>query len=203
MVKHLRIHEVAEQLHVSSSSVRIYANKGLIDYDLTPNGQRVFTQEHVNGFMGTSVNTQQIMVFYTRSSNGNKELLNTQKTLLTKKYGEPHHIITDNESGLNENRKGLKTLMTQAKNGEITTICVTEKDRLTRFGYSYLEEYFTAYNVSIIVLDETTPKSLHDELLQDFMSLLANFSGKFYRLRGYEQKRALLDKVGSELDKTH
>lgn len=28
--------------------------------------------------------------------------------------------------------------------------------------------------------------------MEDFMSLIASFSGKFYRLRGYQQQRELL-----------
>ena len=39
---------------------------------------------------------------------------------------------------------------------------------------------------------ETPDKSLNEELMQDFMTLIASFSGKFYRLRGYEEKKKLL-----------
>lgn len=201
MTKPLRIHDVAEQLKVSTSSVRIYANRGLIDYQLTPSGQRVFTQENVNNFLGITPTINENIIFYVRSSNGNKKLLDSQIELLTEIYGEPTHIVKDNGSGLNENRKGLDSLMKKARNGEITTICITEKDRLTRFGFKYLEEYFSSHNVTIQVLSETENKTLHDELLQDFMSLVASFSGKLYRLRGYEQKKQLLLKVGEELDK--
>ena len=36
--------------------------------------------------------------------------------------------------------------------------------------------------------------------MQDFMSLLASFSGKFYRLRGWEQRKKFLDDVQKEVD---
>lgn len=37
-------------------------------------------------------------------------------------------------------------------------------------------------------------------LLQDFMSLIASFSGKFYRLRGYDNQKKLLSKAGDYIE---
>jgi hypothetical protein len=34
------------------------------------------------------------------------------------------------------------------------------------------------------------------------MSLVASFSEKFYRLRGYEQRKLLLSKAGEKLEET-
>ena len=85
---------------------------------------------------------------------------------------------------------------------KIKTIAITNKDRLSRFGYKYLEEIFNILNVKIEILDETENKSdIYDELLRDFMSLIASFSGKFYRVRGYKQQRQLLDTANKEIDK--
>lgn len=182
--------------------VRVYANKGLLKHDLTPSGQRVFTQTHVDEFLGKTGETkEERVVFYTRSSTGDKSMLETQRMLLTRSYGEPQRVVKDAGSGLNENRKGLESLMNNAKAGDFDVLCVTEKDRLTRFGYKYLEEFFLSNGVSVRVLGETEKKTLNEELMQDFMSLIASFSGKFYRLRGYEQKKLLLLKAGEELDK--
>ena len=49
-------------------------------------------------------------------------------------------------------------------------------------------------------MGEQPHTSLQEELLKDFMSLIASFSGKFYRLRGYEQQKQLLTKLGDELE---
>lgn len=200
MKEFLRVNDVARQLSVSTSMVRVYANKGQLNHRLTPSGQRVFSQQDVNDFLGVSADPEETIVFYTRSNNGNKELLNAQKELLTATYGTPLTVVMDNGSGLNENRKGLVSLMEQAKQGKFSILCVTEKDRLTRFGFRYLEEFFSSNGVTVRVLSEKTEKTLNEELLQDFMSLIASFSGKFYRLRGYEQKKQLLRKAGEILE---
>lgn len=201
MRNYLRVHEVAAQLGVSTSMVRIYVTKGLLDCSYTPSGQRIFTQEAINSFLGN--NTPEEHVYYTRSSSGDKTLLRNQLDALTHAYGEPLRVYSDKGSGLNENRRGLAQLVRDARKGEFSTIYITQKDRLTRFGYKYLEDHFTTLGVRVIVLGDVEQKSLSEELLQDFMSLLASFSGKFYRLRGYEQKRRLLQTVGEELEKTH
>lgn len=197
-MKTMRIGKAASLLNVSSSTLRKYADKGLIEHLETPNGQRVFTQESLDRFLGKPTETK--TVFYIRSSDGNKQLLQSQEEALTRAYGAPSKVFSDKGSGLNENRKGLTRLLDAAERGEFTRVCITQKDRLTRFGTVYLDRLFKGFGVEIVVLGEESEKSLSEELLQDFMSLLASFSGKFYRLRGYEQQRLLLSKAEQEIN---
>ena len=44
-------------------------------------------------------------------------------------------------------------------------ILVTYEDRLTRFGFSYLEWYFDCYGVTITVIKDETDKSAQEELV--------------------------------------
>ena len=98
-------------------------------------------------------------------------------------------IIRDTGSGLNTKRKGLTRLIEMAKDHEIKRIFITNKDRLTRFGYEYLEELFSMADVELIALQEKENKDFQEELADDMMSLLASFSGKLYRIRGNQKKR--------------
>lgn len=141
------------------------------------------------------------IAFYTRESDGNKTALQNQYKELKTHYGTPIKSYNDGASGLNENRKGLKKLLNDAKNNKYDILCITAKDRLTRFEYNYLEELLNQYGVTIQVVDDTKIKTPQEELLQDFMSLLASFSGKYYRLRSNEHKRDLLKKAEEELNK--
>ena len=109
--------------------------------------------------------------------------------------------IGDKASGLNENRKGLQQLLKDTSTGKINTIAITAKDRLTRFGYTYLEQLLKEHNTTILVLDEQQDKNAYDELIQDFLALLASFSGKYYKLRGLKHEKMLLKKAEQELDK--
>lgn len=196
--KFLKVKDVADQLMVSPSSVRAYVNSGKLECSKTPYGQRVFTQRQVDNFIGKKEAKE--FVFYVRSSNGDKNLIESQVSLLSKTYGHPKKVYKDNASGLNENRKGLQQLIKDAKNNEFSIVCVTEKDRLTRFGFSYIKDHLETLNVDLLTLSATESKSPSEELLQDFMSLLASFSGKFYRLRGFHQQKMLLSRAGEAID---
>ncbi len=44
------------------------------------------------------------------------------------------------------------------------------------------------YDTEIVVLDNNDNKEPLEVLMQDLMSLLSSFSGKFYRLRGWKQQ---------------
>ena len=77
-------------------------------------------------------------------------------------------------------------------NNEVRNVYVTYKDRLTRFGYHYLETMFLAHNVNIIVVkDKDNEKSVSEELAEDLMSLIASFSGKLYGLRSGKNKKSI------------
>lgn len=57
-------------------------------------------------------------------------------------------------SGLNTNRKGLWRLIQDSKKNRFSGILISYKDRLTRFGYKYLEKYLSEFNVKIICLNK-------------------------------------------------
>lgn len=194
----VRIKKAAEILKISVTTLRVWSNEGKIEYALSAAGQRVYNEEYLHSLINPET-TVTHKIFYTRSSGGKDTSLKTQEQKLTKAYGQPTKIYTDKASGLNENRKGLKALINHCKEHP-STIYITNKDRLTRFGYTYLEQLLHAYNTTITILDDDTTKEPHEILLQDFMSLLASFSGKYYRLRGWAQQEQFLNNITQELN---
>jgi putative resolvase len=77
-------------------------------------------------------------------------------------------------------------------------ILVTYEDRLTRFGFSYLERYFDCYGVTITIIDDETDKSAQEELVDDLIKLVASFSGKLYGMRS-SKKQQVVNTVESEV----
>lgn len=200
MVKYYRVSEAANIVGISASTLRRFDREGRVVSYRSSSGQRLFTLESLRDLLPVNDEITGNVVFYTRASDGDKDKLRGQLDLLTGQYGEPVKLYSDKASGLNENRKGLLSLLKDAKQGKITTVCITQKDRLTRFGFSYLEQLLNEYGVKIEVLGTGKTLTIHEELLQDFMSLLSSFSGKYYRLRGHEQNKKFL---GMVRDKTH
>ncbi len=98
-------------------------------------------------------------------------------------------ILTDISSGLNENRSGLKQLFKLVEDGEITKVVITYKDRLTRFGFKYLEKYFNSHGVEIEVVFDDEDKTPEKELVEDLLAIVTSFAGRLYGMRSRKKKR--------------
>ena len=100
-------------------------------------------------------------------------------------------VLKEIGSGLNDKRTQLQKLIGMVMQDEVHSVFVTYKDRLTRFGFNYLETIFRMKGVEIVVLNNRADnKNVEQELVDDMMSLIASFSGKLYSLRSGENKKA-------------
>lgn len=205
----LKVGEAAKKMALTPQTVRKYRRQGKLKGYPTPGGQILYSEREIESYLERLNGTSQEQVrevktaYYVRSSTGSSEALNSQLEKLREIYGKALFEIKDRSSGLNEKRPGLKRLIELAKEGKINRICITQKDRLSRFGNLYLEELFGAYGVEIVIAFDEADKSLSEELMEDFMSLIASFSGKFYRLRGYEEKKKLLSEAEKRIEENH
>ncbi|MCA6213570.1 IS607 family transposase [Thermococcus bergensis] len=134
------------------------------------------------------------VVIYARvSSRDQKEDLERQVEYLknycsTKGY-KVAKILTDISSGLNENRRSLKQLFKLVESGEATKVVITYRDRLTRFGFKYLEQYFNSHGVEIEVIFDNEEKTPEKELVEDLLAIVTSFAGKLYGARSHKKKR--------------
>jgi len=216
--KYIRIGEAAEMIGVSVGTLRHYCQRGLIKHRYTPYGHRIFDINDVKQFTNnpprkngatnpnalnnddtTTPEDDGKTAFYIRASDGNAASLRNQEKELTNAYGEPDKTYKDRASGLSETRPGLKRLIQDVENGEIRHIKVTYEDRLTRFGYSYLEHIITKAGADIETLHEKKEEP-QEELMNDFMNLTASFSGRFYKMRSTENQQKLLKKAEQDLE---
>lgn len=198
----VRTAKMAQIMGCTPQTIRKWVDTGKIPYHKNPAGQLIFTEDDIKQALGDSNTTntnKQTWAYYLRSSQGKTSALNNQEKLLRSQYPQPKYIIKDRASGLNENRKGLNRLITLAKNGEITDIAITNKDRLTRFGYKYLEELFQQNGIKLHYIQTKQTKDAADELMDDFMALIASFSGRFYQQRNKANTKKLLDTAAARL----
>lgn len=99
-------------------------------------------------------------------------------------------IIKEVGSGLNDSRSGLNKILKMVVNKEVNRVFVLYKERLTRFGFNYILNFLKEFDVELIVINSSEEKTPQEELVEDMMSLIASFSGKFYGLRSSERKKA-------------
>ena len=67
-----------------------------------------------------------------------------------------------------------------AKKHEFDVLLVAYRDRLTRFGFKYLEELFKAYGVKVVVAFQEPPKDFYQELVEDLIEIVTSFASRIY-----------------------
>lgn len=125
---------------------------------------------------------QGLTVVYARvsSSEQRKANLETQAERLTQfaiaNGWVVDKVIKEVGSGLNDERKKLVELLMSDE--PIARIIVEHKDRLTRFGFNYLEILAKKQGFEIIVVNPTVTDN--EDLIQDFTSIIASFCDQLY-----------------------
>ena len=74
-------------------------------------------------------------------------------------------------------------------NRKADVVVITYKDRLTRFGFEYLEFFFKQYNVRIEAVLGEEDKDAYKEFVEDLMSIVKIFAGKLYGMRSHRKKK--------------
>ena len=139
-------------------------------------------------------NTDKVDVIYARVSSQDQKQhgdLDRQVLFLIENVNDLQNPVVLKEvgSGLNDKRTQLNNLIKMVMEEKVNRVYVTYKDRLTRFGFNYLQTIFKHKGVDIVTFkDMDTEKSVHDELVEDIMSLVTSFSGKLYGLSSSKNK---------------
>ncbi|THF71574.1 IS607 family transposase [Deinococcus sp. Arct2-2] len=204
----MRIGDAARYLKMSVVGVRAAAAQGRIPSVITAGNQRRFRREDLDSYLGLPVaeavsevreRTEALYCRMSGSGDQASSLVNQEAALRESATGPVFRVYKDQASGLSERRTGLDQLLDDAARRKFTVVRVTHQDRLARFGVRYLERYLTQCGVTVEVLHQRADASLHQELMQDFMSLLASCAGRLYRLRSHENQLRVLSEAHKEL----
>jgi len=188
--------EAAKLLGLSVRHMQKLDKAGKIQCIRTPGGRRRIGEDEIKRLRGKGSRKRNFVVYARVSSHEQKQKGDLDRQVeyvrsILPWDSEEVQVITDVGSGLNDERKGLKQLMVLIKEGKVTDVAITDKDRLTRFGFNYLKEFFAAFGVEIHVLNGEERKSLEEELVQDMLSIVTSFSGKLYGIRSSKRKKLL------------
>lgn len=187
-----KVGEFAEKIGVSVSTLQRWDRTNVLKSRRTPTNQRYYTDEDLNRVLNLEQETksERKNVGYCRVSiQAQKKNLENQQELISI-YSLSHGVIldeiyTDIGSGLDYKRENWNKLLKQIENNEIDKIYLTYKDRFVRFGYEWFEEFCASHDTEIIVLNQkqTSPE---EELTEDLLSILHEFSERNYVLRKYK-----------------
>lgn len=188
----VKIGEIAKLLDVSVTCVRKWSDDGRLKFSINAAGTRYYDPDDLyhEGKAKEDVKTGKRDIFYCRvSSNHQKEDLERQIER-AKELRPNAEIVKDIASGLNWKRKGLRSVIKRAIEGEVGKIYVFHKDRLCRFGFEILQYIFELHQVQLLVLDSENHKSREQEMSEDVLEIMHVFSCSLYGKRGHKKFQA-------------
>lgn len=156
-----------------------------------------------NKFLGIKEVKEERVVIYCRvSSTANKANLETQSERLISycnaKGYRVSKVVTEFGSGLNDKRPKLEKLL---KEQDFTKLVVEHKDRLTRFGFNYIEQLLAVNGIQIEVVNNV--ESDKEDIVQDFASVITSFWPRVYGQKiGKKQAEKLVQDLQLNLEQS-
>ncbi len=186
----MKLSHYAKKLGISYHTAWRWFNSGKVKGYQSHTGTIIITEDE------DSLRPDKIAIYTRVSSNENKKNLDTQAQRLveycTAKGYQVSKIVKEVGSGINDNRKSLiKLLMDES----ITMIVVEHKDRLTRFGFNYIESMLSLSKRKIEVVN--LADNGKEDLLNDLVSIIYSFCARLYGQRRAKRKT---EKITKELN---
>ena len=191
----------------SLSTLRKLADNGTIDTIRTPSNHRKYsivclralvkrsnpniaTSLLVNPPTEEDVATREDVVYCRVSTPSQRGNLDNQVALMQQRHPECR-VVTDVGSGLNFNRKGLRSILELCFARRLGRVHVSHRDRLCRFAFELLQWIFQRHGAAIVVDDDegASPNSPKDEFTEDLLAVITVFTARHNGAKSY--KRAL------------
>jgi len=184
--------EASKLLGVHIRTIQKWDKEGKIRCVRTIGGKRRVPESEIKRILG--IHEKRRVIGYARvSSHTQKDDLERQIELIksyARERGWEIEILKDVGSGLKEDRRGFQKLLRMVINKEVSKVIIAYPDRLTRFGFKTLEEFFKSYGTEIIVINHEE-KSLQEELVEDLITIISHFAGKLYGMRSHKYKKVV------------
>ena len=189
----MKLSDYAKSLGVTYRTAWNWFKAGSIEgaYQL-PSGTVIIPEKTEN-----TTNKYGVILYARTSSSQNKELLDNQARRLEEyaiaKGYKIKQIIKEFGSGLNDNRKLLSQVL---KENKYDKIIVEHKDRLTRFGFNYIQ-ILTGGKIEVI----NESKEDDEDITQDLISIIHCFSARIYGLRRSKRLKIKVKEAIRDIEK--
>ncbi|GCE29492.1 IS607 family transposase [Dictyobacter alpinus] len=177
----MKLSQYARQQGISYRAALRWFRAGTIQGYQAPSGTIIVTEQD-------PAPAVQKTAIYTRvSSSEHREHLERQAERLsqycTVRGYQVAVVVKEIASGVNDSRPKLLSLL---KDTTITRVVVEHRDRLTRFGFHYIEALFSVQGRVIEVVNPTHNDT--EELLADLTSIMYSFCARLYGQRRARHK---------------
>jgi putative resolvase len=182
----MKAKEALNTLRISRTTLFRYIKEGKIKSTLI-NGRHNYDSKSIYALINQ---TQKLNYVYARVStpkqkNDLQNQIDKIKSFCYAKGIQINAIYKDTGSGISfEKRKDFMKLMDDVLDYKISSIIISNKDRLSRVGFGLFKNIFIKYGCEIIVIDDTlNEKTDAEEIFEEIISLLHCFSMKLYSKR--------------------
>ena len=186
----MKLSQYAKQQGISYRTALRWFRDGTIQGYQAPSGTIIVTEpEQVQPVSG------KVAIYARVSSSEQREHLERQAERLsqycTVRGYQVALVVKEIASGVNDSRPKLLSLL---KDTSITRVVVEHRDRLTRFGFHYIDALFSVQGRVIEVVNPA--ENDKEELLADLTSIIYSFCARLYGQRRAKRKT---EKVVQEL----
>jgi putative resolvase len=189
------IGKAAEELGVSRDTLRRWEKSGKIIVDRTAKGHRRYNLATLLGASTRKDQSKKKTLVYARvSSHDQKEDLTRQIKVLESfcaANGWTYEVIEDLGSGLNYNKRGLRSLIRSICLNQVDRLVLTHKDRLLRFGAELIFSLCEQFGIEVVIINRTETSTFEDDLVQDVLEIITVFSARLYGARSRKNKKLL------------
>lgn len=200
--EYIKVSEYAKRMSLHIRTVYRYYHSGKIQGYQDDVTGTIFILNPFKKEVEASLNAT--VVLYARvSSSENKDNLDKQLDRLrlyaNAKGYQVVKEIKEIGSGLNDNRAKLNNLLKNDLD-TFSILLVEHKDRLTRFGFNYIDIMLKTHNKKLEVMNLVDND--REDLVQDFISVITSFCARVYgQTRSKRKTEALIKGLEDESNK--
>jgi len=198
----MKLGDYARRVGVSYRTAWRWYKSGQLSGYQVETGTIIIT-EPVSGTV-VSVPVQKVAIYARVSAAENKDNLEGQANRLMDYCAAKGYpiaaVVKEIGSGVNDARPKLLKLLTDST---ITLIVVEHKDRLTRFGFNYIEKLLVMQGRRVEVIN--LAENGKEDLIQDFVSIVTSFCARLYGQRRSKRKteRIIAELQGADEKSDH
>lgn len=192
MIRWIKLSEYAKMLGLKYQTVWLRYKRGQIKNTKFDNNRVYVCIDESEIFPIKGGN--KVAIYARVSDNASKDNLNRQVKRLTE-YATMRgykivKVVKEIGSGVNDHRPKLEKLLNDHKDYSI--LLVEHKDRLTRFGFNYIELMMKALGKNVEVVNLSDENS---NLIEDMISIVYSFSARLYGSRRAKQIKDITSKA--------
>lgn len=184
----------AKQIGVTYRTAWNWYKAGKLSGYQTPTGTIIVTESNTVSAQ-TQILSNKTVVYARVSAAENKSNLESQSRRLldycAAKGYQVEQVVKEIGSGVNDQRPKLLKLLTD---DSVRRIVVEHKDRLTRFGFNYLDRLLKMQGREIEVIN--LAENGKEDLVQDFVAIVTSFCARLY---GQRRAKGKTEKLIAEL----